>query len=372
MRYFKDELARPQNNFQPFASIIAPCRGFDQGLSENLRALFEQDYEGFEVVFVVDSRDDISVDTVKAFVSKHANSKLIVAGEATNCGQKVHNLRIAVSEISDKSEVIAFVDSDARPGKNWLANLVAPLEDKTVGCTTGYRWFVQKRGGFATHLRSVWNASIASALGENTKGNFCWGGSTAISRKVFEKLDVRKRWNGTLSDDFALTSVMKEAGHPIRFVPQCLTASVEDSDLKETLEFTTRQMKITRVYSPGLWRVSIIGSVLFTLTFWGAAVLLFFLSGMHFWTTLLFLILVFTLGAGKAWLRLNAVKLVLNNYHAQLQKQILPQILFWTISPILFLYNNFRALISRRIVWRGIEYELKSEKETAIISRNAK
>ena len=372
LQYFKDELAKPSDNFQPFASVIVPCRGIDQDLEENLQALFEQEYFDYEVVFVVDRYDDLSVATVEELVSKYSNSKLIVAGEAGNCGQKVHNLRIAVLKISDNSDVIVFVDSDVRPGKNWLANLVAPLEDKGIGCTTGYRWFLQKRGGFATHLRSVWNASIASALGRNPEGNFCWGGSTAITRELFEKLGVQKKWDGTLSDDFALTAIMNDAGLPIRFVPQCLTASVEDSNLSETLEFTTRQMKITRVYSPGLWKVSVIGSVLFTITFWGAAGLLFFLTGIHFWIMVLFLIVVFSLGAGKAWLRLNAVKLVLKSYHAQLKKQFLPQILFWTVSPILFIYNNFRAMTSSRIVWRGIEYELKSEKETAFISRNAK
>jgi cellulose synthase/poly-beta-1,6-N-acetylglucosamine synthase-like glycosyltransferase len=75
-------------------------------------------------------------------------------------------------EVSAESEVFVFVDSDARPGADWLRNLIAPLQDKTIGCATGYRWFVPQRGGFSTALRSVWNASIASHLGANRRAIF--------------------------------------------------------------------------------------------------------------------------------------------------------------------------------------------------------
>ena len=112
-------------------------------------------------------------------------------------------------------------------------------------------------------MRSAWNASIASALGPNTKTNFCWGGSMAIRRDVFERVGMREKWRGTLSDDFAVTRAMNEAGLPIVFVPQALTASVEDCSFREMLEFTTRQMKITRVYARPLWLLSFVGSAVF-------------------------------------------------------------------------------------------------------------
>ena len=370
--YFKKELAKPTPNYQPFATIIAPCCGIDEDLEQNLSALFSQEYAEYEVLFVVDNADDESVATINKLIAEHGRAKLVIAGSATDCGQKVHNLRKAVYEVSDETEVLVFVDSDARPGKQWLIHLVAPLENEGIGCTTGYRWFVQKRGGFSTHLRAVWNASIASSLGENMAGNFCWGGSTAIKREVFERLEMSEKWSGVVSDDFALTNALHEADLPVYFVPQCLTATVEDTNFSELLEFTTRQMKITRVYSPTLWKISFVGAVLFSATFWGGILLLFLVSGVHFWLTLSFLVAIFSLGVGKAWVRLEAVRMVLKDYDKLLDGQTAPQLLLWTVSPILFLYNNIRALISCRIVWRRIEYELKSSAETAIISRNAK
>lgn len=369
LKYFNREFSKSKSNFTPFASVIVPCRGLDKDLQRNLEALFEQDYSDYEIIFVVDNKNDESVSVIENVSNEsEKTTRLIIAGKAEDVGQKVHNLRKAVLEISDKSEVFVFVDSDTRPDKNWLKNLIAPLEDKRIGCATGYRWFVQKTGGFATHLRSVWNASIASALGEDAKNNFCWGGSTAIRREVFEKLNVCEKWRGTLSDDFALTNILKKAEMPIYFVPKCLTATVEDCTFGDLLEFTTRQMKITRVYSPGHFKISIIGSILFTFTFWMGIILLFFVSGINFWFVLIFTGIIFALGFGKAWLRLNAVKSVLPEYKEELNNQFIPHILLWTISPILFLYNDIMAIFSRKIVWRGIEYELQSSGKTTIIN----
>lgn len=367
LNYFKKELAKPKTDYIPFLSIILPCRGIDKDLETNLDKLFEQDYLNYEIIFVVDNENDKAVSVIKTVSRKGAkDAKLIVAGEAVDCGQKVYNLRKAVSEVSEKSEVFVFVDSDARPEKNWLKNLVAPLSDEKIGCSTGYRWFIQKSGGFATHLRSVWNASIASALGENAENNFCWGGSMAIRREVFEKLNVRDKWRGTLSDDFTLTNVLKEAKMPIYFVPECLTATVEDCSFSELLEFTTRQMKITRVYSPNHFTLSLIGSLLFTFTFWAGIIQIFLLSGIHFWIVSFIVLLLFMLGTAKAWMRLDAVKLILPEYQRELKKQFLPQILLWTVSPILFLYNDIMALFSNKINWRGIKYELESANKTVV------
>ena len=370
LNYFIAEFAKPTSNYTPFCSIIVPCRGLDEGLEENLSMLFRQNFPQYEVLFAVDDAQDNSVSVIEKVSRQNAQiTKLVVAGKAKDESQKVHNLREAVLKVSDQSQVFVFVDSDARPGENWLRNLIAPLQSENIGCATGYRWFISKKNTFSSQMRSVWNASIASALGANTTSNFCWGGSMAIRRDVFDKLDMREKWRGTLSDDFAVTRTMKAANLPIYFVPNCLTASVEDCTWRELLEFTTRQMKITRVYAPHLWKASFLGSFLFNSVFvWGIFIIAFYsINTFAFWVAVASLSLVSAFSIGKAWLRLNAVKLVLKNYEKELSKQFWTQNTLWILSPALFFYNAFRALLSRKIVWRGIGYELKSPDKTIII-----
>ena len=370
--YVRRETSRPLPDFQPFVSVIAPGRGLEPGLIDNLRTLLTQEYPRYEVLFVFDAPDDPAIKIVDELRSGAAvSTRVIVAGPATDSGQKVHNLRVAVNEIDPQSEVLVFVDTDSRPTRNWLRQLVAPLADDTLGASTGYRWFIPERGGIWSRLRGVWNASVASALGSDTAKNFCWGGSTAIRRTTFTRLDVSERWRGTVSDDFTITHVLKEAKLPIHFTPNCLVASVGDCDFRELLEFTTRQIKITRVYASHLWLPLLLGSALFAIAFFGGLLLLilqiFEILSPSFLTPL-FVSIIFALGATKSLLRFRAVSTVLSNTS---HRDLLAHIFLWPFASLLYLYNAIAAGFSRRIKWRGITYELKSPTEAVIISRES-
>jgi ceramide glucosyltransferase len=372
LTYFKNELAKPRTDYQPFATVIAPFKGLDEDLAANIAALTEQDYPGYEMIFVVDDKNDPAVSVFKELLTRITSEKIkfIVAAKATHSSQKVENLREAVLHAADESRVFVFVDSDARPSTEWLRHLVAPLEDKKVGATTGYRWFISKKPTFSSELRAAWNASIASALGPNTGSNFCWGGSMAIRRDTFERIGIREKWLGTLSDDFTVTRAMNEANLPIVFVPQALTASVEDCTFGEMLEFTTRQMKITRVYAAKLWIMSFVGSGVFIGVMTVAFLIVLFENenDIAVAVAIATLVLVAVFSIGKSWLRLNAVRLVLTKYETELRKQFWTQNTLWLLTPAIFFCNSAAAWVSRRMTWRGIVYELKSPTETVIIA----
>jgi cellulose synthase/poly-beta-1,6-N-acetylglucosamine synthase-like glycosyltransferase len=376
--YVRQEVARSLPDFAPFASVIAPCRGLEEGLRENLAALFQQDYPTYEIIFVTDRVDDPSLNVIGEIMAAgegghHVTASVVIAGPASDSGQKVHNLRAAVSQIDKRSQVIVFVDTDARPNSRWLASLVAPLHDEKIGAATGYRWFVPVKGGLATHLRSVWNASIASALGARRDKNFCWGGSTAIRRSTFEKLEVAKRWRGSVSDDFTMTRVLQDAGRPIHFVPACLVASVDQCTTRELFEFTNRQLKITRVYAPHLWKPLLIGSFLFCAVFFGGLGLAITraILGLNYAAALAMLVVIYALGAAKAYVRLRAVAIALADYKQEIWKSLPAHLLLWPVSSLLYLCNAVTAAFSQRIKWRGITYDLKSPTEAVIIARES-
>ncbi len=374
LRYFKAELAKSRSKFTPFVTVIAPYRGLDAGSEENLLSLFEQDYPDFEIIFVVDDKDDPAVAMIEKVSGKvdfdKKKSSLIVAGKADGCSQKVENLREAILHAADDSVAFVCVDSDTRTSHEWLRSLVASLENENIGATTGYRWFISENPTLASELRSTWNASIASALGPNTKSNFCWGGSMAIRRDTFERLKIREKWAGTLSDDFAVTRAMNEANLPIVFIPQALTASTGDCTFNEMLEFTTRQIKITSVYAPKLWVLIFVGSAHFNAVMI-TSLLIAVMSAPYsfaFVVALATLFLVAAFSLGKSWLRLRAVSLVLAGHEKDLKKQMWTHNTLWLISPAIFLYNSIYSLASRRLRWRGTIYELKSPTETVIIA----
>ncbi len=108
------------------AAVIVACRGLDQGLGENLRSLFQQDYDDYSLILVVDHADDPACRPIQQLCQAYPQrgARLIVAGPAQTCGQKVHNLTAATAAVPDDVEYLAFVDSDTRTGRSWLRHLV--------------------------------------------------------------------------------------------------------------------------------------------------------------------------------------------------------------------------------------------------------
>jgi len=144
-----------------------------------------------------------------------------------------------------------------------------------------------------------------------------------------------------------------------------------DCNAAGLLEFTNRQIIITRVYESRLW---IRGG--FAHALYCAAILM----GIGLYTynvvmgapaiqllLLAFLPPVFSMGRGV--LRLAAIMEVLPEWKTKL----LADGWIWTflaaVTPVLALWNSLVALFSRQICWRGIRYQLLSPGQTRILAR---
>ncbi len=230
-------------------AVFCPCKGTDPEFKENIRSILDQSYPRFTIHFIVESGGDPACRVLEEM----GVSNILIAGLASDCGQKVHNLQYGVRHASPTAGIFVFCDADARFPRRWLWDITAPLSDDAVTVTTGYRWYVADRFHIPTLLRSAWNASVVSMLGEHNR-NFAWGGSMAIRRETFDRIGVLGAWRGAVSDDYAMTSAVRSAGGKIVFVPSCLIPSHGSCTFRELLEFTTRQIIITRVYHPRLWR----------------------------------------------------------------------------------------------------------------------
>ena len=147
LRFFEShrQLPPPISDAAPPATLVVAFRGLDPGLAENLRAIFRLDYDDLEILLVTGDRADPCVPMLDEVVREHpeVRTAVLFAGRAKTRGQKVHNLLHAVANVRAESQVLAFADSDARPGRRWLRELVVGLDDPRVGATTGYRWYVR-------------------------------------------------------------------------------------------------------------------------------------------------------------------------------------------------------------------------------------
>ena len=356
--------------YAPRTAVLCPCRGIEPGLERNLVSLTEFNHQNYEIFFVLASEADPAFGLVKRVAaSSRVKASVILAGKPQNCSEKVNNLRIAIEQLPPEFEVLVFVDSDGRPGKSWLHHMVAPLSDSRIGATTTMRWFIPHGSDLPTALLAAWNAGVVGMLGPQPN-NFCWGGGTAVRRPIFEQIGMLDVWQHAFSDDYSLTLTLERARRPVVFLPECLTPSFVQTDFAGLLEFTNRQVSITRAYRPQMWATAFATHALYCVTILLGILLaltLTFASRPAFHVTSL-LVLPLLLAAIRGALRVIGVTDAMPAFRTQIMGQSWIYILVTLFVPFLYAANFVSSLFGRKITWRGIQYELISPEETRVLT----
>jgi ceramide glucosyltransferase len=377
MRYVAREMARPLGSYLPQVSVILPCKGLDPGFNDNVRKLLSQDYPNFEVIFAVAAESDPAyqhlVDMAAEFNAASPEKlpiKTVVAGINLKRAQKINNQLKALQNLSPASEVIVFVDSDVIARSDFLRHLVAPLENEKIGVCTGYRFYIASLDNWPSILRSLWNRMSAWEMG-NQKSAFAWGGAMAIRRVIFEKAGVAGHWDQAADDDLSLTTAVKDIGLEVHFVPQCLVATDGDQSIAEIFEWTNRQLILTKVYYPKLWGravgraaimafwlIAMVGAAIGYSLYHDPSMGLALIAGL----TLIPLEVVFLIRARRLWQQ------VLTDNSQYIQESLLTSCAAIPLAHLVLPWITLFSVLTNRIQWRGITYELRSPTETLIIS----
>lgn len=371
LAYVQKRLKTDPGFYAPRTAVLCPCRGMESGLERNLVCLCEFDHQNYEVFFIVASEDDPAHSILKRVVaSSRVKAHIVIAGPPQNCSEKVNNLRTAIEQLPPEFEVLVFADSDGRPGKSWLHKLVAPLSDSRIGATSTMRWFIPTQSDIPTALLAAWNAPVVTMLGGHTK-NFCWGGGTAIRRTIFESIGMMDVWQYAFSDDYSLTTMIERGRRSVVFLPECLAVSYVQTDFPGLLEFTNRQIRITKLYRPQMWGIAFATHFLYCLTI---------LFGLYLYLSLLFasrpafhiatlVVLPLLLASIRGAIRVIGVTEALPAARKQIMSQSWIYIVLTLIVPFLYLVNFISSLFGRRLTWRGITYELISTEQIQILGR---
>ncbi len=198
-------------------SILKPLSGHDEGLEENLRSFFEQEYPEWEILFAVHRADDPAIPVVEKLRSEFPAgppARLIVTGEPPGPNAKVFSLECMTEEA--RHRLLVTSDSDARVTPRLLKTLASEFEHEDVGVVTcPYR---------AVPGGSLW--SQLEAIGMNTEFlggvlvarmlegmKFALGPTMAIRREVLERMGGFARFQDYLSEDFVIGKLAAEMGY---------------------------------------------------------------------------------------------------------------------------------------------------------------
>ncbi len=122
-----------ENINSPPVSILKPMKGLDDNLFDNLESFCMLDYPEYEIIFSLQDHNDPAYKVANKIKEKHQNKDISIVVERCNQGlnPKVNNL-IPAYRVS-KYEHILISDSNVVVGKDYLKEIVKPMEDPDVG-----------------------------------------------------------------------------------------------------------------------------------------------------------------------------------------------------------------------------------------------
>lgn len=373
-RYALREFKKSRTGYRPCTAMIVPCKGLDTTFHENIGSFFAQDYDNYTLFFVVADTSDPAYPELcqlKETLGKDSKAKdvrILVAGTADKCSQKIHNMLCGYENIDDSIEALAFADSDIYTQSNWLSHIVHPLRHSKSGVSSGYRWFVPQDNTLATLALSALNAKIAQLLG-NTRFNQVWGGSMALRVDTFRQLGLEETWSSALSDDYAVSCAVKEAGRKVTFVPGCLVASQEKTTWPKLVEFVRRQLIITRINRFGVWLFGLLSCFYSVAGSWGMLFLATragLSTDARLWCAIVSAFFFMSQGC-RALLRQTMIRKILPKYRHKLKWSALADISMFWLWSILFLLLFVASAFGRTIRWRGIKYRLSGLTQNKMI-----
>ena len=363
----------------PKAAVLLCLRGADSGLRSCLRRLLNQDYPKYELFIAVDSETDPAWDVVQSAIrtSKAENVHVsVLRNRLTTCSLKCSALVQLVDQLDDSHQVIALADADLESHPTWLRELVSPLADPKIGVTFGNRWFMPTQGWFGSLVRQMWNGPglvVMHVL------QIPWAGSLAIRANVFHQGRLRDRWARSIVDDGPIRVAVKAQNLRLHFVPTLIMANREDCSLGYAYNFLRRQMTWTRTYIYGWW-MALLASVFLVLGTTATSAILALANYFYGSPSA-----AFNFAAGVAALvsGSTALWLALDFYARRMireQGETAPASFSVGLSqlPVVMLVTCFMhvfaavvATLRRRVVWRGVTYEIRGPSNIRVISENA-
>jgi ceramide glucosyltransferase len=335
----------PEAKWMPPISVLKPLAGVDEGLADNLRSFFEQEYPDFEILFAVRVETDPAVAVVDELRREFPGvpARIIITGEPPYPNAKVYSLDRMMQEA--RHELLVMSDSDIRVTRDMLQIIAAEFEDDRVALATcPYR---------AVPGESPW--STLEALGLNTEFlsgvlvarlldgmKFAIGPTIAARKKALERIGGFDRLKDYLAEDFVMGKLVAESGGGVILSSYVIEHRIGSQEFAANLRHRLRWNRSTRRSRP-----------------WGYV-------GQVFTNPLPLALLLVAVQPG--WARILAVTLLFRAaavvaVAAWVLRDPLTRRLWWLVpaQDIASFLVWIGGFFGNRIVWRGRRYYLEAD-----------
>jgi ceramide glucosyltransferase len=244
----------PTSPTAPAVTILKPLYGDDAGLFDNLMSFAEQRYAGaVQIVCGVADAHDPAVAVVDRLRGSPATRQFELVIDATLHGanRKVSNLINMAPRI--RHEVVILSDGDIRVAPDYLARVIAALQQPHVGAVTCLYHGVAASGRWSqlgalfinAHFLPSVVLGLASGLAQP-----CFGSTIALKRSTLDAIGGFAAFADRLDDDYAIGAAVRERGEVVAIPPFTVAHLCSEASLTELWRHELRWARTIRNIAP--------------------------------------------------------------------------------------------------------------------------
>jgi ceramide glucosyltransferase len=255
-------IARP--GFAPGVTVLKPLKGCDEATAACLRSWLAQEYDGpVQFLFGVASAEDPVCEVVRRLLEEFPkqDGQLLVCGPLLGANLKVSKL-VELERLA-KYEVVAVSDADVRVPPDFLANVVAPLEEKEVGLVNCFYRLANPATPAMRWEAVAINADFWSQVLQSKSLkplDFALGAVMVTRRRQLEAIGGFKGLMDCLADDYQLGNRIARQGLQIALCPVVVECWSEPMGWAAVWKHQLRWARTIRVCQPAPYFFSILSN----------------------------------------------------------------------------------------------------------------
>ena len=234
-------------------SIFKPLFGGDEGLEDNLRSFFEQDYPEFELLLGVNAETDLGARVARKLMSEYPDvqAQLVVTGESPRPNGKVFSLQQMMRRA--RYDILIMADSDIRVTSEMTRVLASEIFNPAIGLVTcPYRaisgasfWSKLEAIGMNTEfLGGVLVARLLSGM------DFALGCTLAVRRNALEDIGGLEALQNYLAEDFMMGKLIERSGRRVILSSYVIEHRIGSQKLAANIRHRLRWARSTRRSRP--------------------------------------------------------------------------------------------------------------------------
>ena len=234
-------------------SIFKPLFGADEGLEDNLRSFFEQDYPEFELLLAVNRETDFGAQVARKLMGEYPDvqAQLVVTGESPRPNGKVFSLQQMMRRA--RYDILIMADSDIRVTSEMTRVLASEIFNPAIGLVTcPYRaipgasfWSNLEAIGMNTEfLGGVLVARLLSGM------DFALGCTLAVRRNALEGIGGLEALENYLAEDFMMGKLIERSGRRVILSSYVIEHRIGSQKLAANVRHRLRWARSTRRSRP--------------------------------------------------------------------------------------------------------------------------